>query len=58
VKGLARTDSKAVVSACFAVDGMILFWGFTFSAFARRFVHVSGVRLCSRIVFLITAYQC
>ena len=58
VKGLARMDSKAVVSACFAVDGMIFFWGFTFSAFARRFVHVSGIRLCFLIVLLITAYQC
>ena len=38
VKGLARTDSKAVVSACFAVDGMVFSWVFTFFAFARSFV--------------------
>ena len=44
MKGLAQKDSKAVVSACFAVDGMILFWVFTFSAVARSFVSV--VRSC------------
>jgi len=38
VKGLARTDSKAVVSACFAVDGMLELWVFTFLAFARAFL--------------------
>jgi len=43
VKGVALTDSKAFVSACFAVKGMILFWGFTFSAFARSFFVFSGL---------------
>ena len=37
VKGVALTDSKAFVSACFAVEGMILLWAFTFSAFACSF---------------------
>ena len=34
MKGLARTDSKAVVLACFAVDGMFVLCVFTFLACA------------------------
>jgi len=45
VKGVALTDLKAVILACFAAEGMILSWVFTFLAVA-----------CSFFVF--TAYQC
>ena len=58
MKDLARTDSKAVVSACIAVDGMFELWVVTLSVFARRLVHVFGVCSCFLLVFLITAYQC
>jgi hypothetical protein len=47
VKELAQTDSKAVVLACFVVEGMLISWG---NALILLF-------WCS-FLDLITAFQC